>query len=219
MAKKLIEVDAPEGYEVHEVHVASSEGDFDFQEAGFRIIEAPQAGAVSDKAIADLVRLKMSSGNSVPVDRCFITAGELSARLSQQPAPQAGVDAVKLLALIDIGLKFCLANSDFSGCRRDIKKVQADVDALTALLSQQPAPEVEPDMARINRFINFGATEQPPLVDRVREAMTPRQRKQPYRNAVMVANELMDTYPDDTRLDDIHEVTEAVRVVLAEGGE
>lgn len=33
----------------------------------------------ADSAIADLVRLKLTSGNSVPVDRCTVTADEIKA--------------------------------------------------------------------------------------------------------------------------------------------
>ena len=44
------------------------------------------SAALRDAAIAELVRRKMTSGNSVPVERCIITAAEIAA-IAQQEAP------------------------------------------------------------------------------------------------------------------------------------
>lgn len=43
------------------------------------------SAALRDAAIAELVRRKMTSGNSVPVERCIITAAEIAA-IAQQEA-------------------------------------------------------------------------------------------------------------------------------------
>lgn len=39
-----------------------------------------------DAEIGKLVRLKMTSGNSVPVERCIITAAEIAAIAQQEPS-------------------------------------------------------------------------------------------------------------------------------------